>query len=146
MIYKGTILAILVILTNSGYCQLISPRVISYEGQVGLFIVPAQAKTINLTYAAYDECKEHRDSLTKKVDSATVAIALCNSRLRGKDTIISLKIAESHLKDSLNTLQKASIANKDKKIEKVTKGRNTWKVIGLSGWGVIIVAGLVLLL
>lgn len=134
------------ILTNSGYCQLISPRVISYEGQVGLFIVPAQAKTINLIYAAYDECREHRDSLTKKVDSARIAIELCNNRLKGKDTIISRQATGLHLRNSLNTLQKASIADKDKKIEKVTKARNTWKVLGLSGWGAIIVAGLVILL
>lgn len=133
-------------MSNYLYSQVGSVKQIVYEGEKGLFIPPVKAKYINLAHISWVECTEKNDSLEGLVDNALISDSIYNNRLRGKDTIISLKIAESHLKDSLNTLQKTSIADKDKKIEKVTKGRNTWKVLGLSGWGAIIVAGLVLLL
>lgn len=122
------------------------PQRIHYNGQDIIGITPKQMTYILKAHITWGECREQNDSLLSLIDAALIADSLYNSRLRGKDTIISLQAKGLHLRDSLNTLQKASISDKDKKIEKVTKARNTWKVLGLSGWGAIIVAGLVLLL
>jgi len=122
------------------------PQRIHYNGQDIIGITPRQMTYILKAHITWQECREQLDSLKGLVDDALIADSLYNSRLRGKDTIISLQAIGLHLRDSLNTLQKASIADKDKKIQKVTKARNTWKVLGLSGWGAIIVAGLVILL
>lgn len=134
------------ILTNYACCQITSPQVINYQGQVGLFIPPQQAKVINLDYIALHECKEQRDSLMPVLDSAQKLATIYERRLSNKDSIIAIRENAIDQRDNLIGVQAVAIEDKNKKIEKVTKGKNTWKVIGLSGWGAIVVAGLILLL
>lgn len=134
------------ILTSSGYCQPISPQVIDHNGVRGLFITPQQAKVINLDYISLHECREQRDSLRPVIDSAIRLAAIYEHRLSNKDSIIGIRERSINLRDSTIGIQALSIEHKDRQLTKITKARNTWKVLGLSGWGAIIVAGLVILL
>lgn len=101
---------------------------------------------INLDYIALHECKEQRDSLVPVLDSVQKLANIYERRLSNKDSIIAIRENAIDQRDNLIGVQAVAIEDKNKKVEKLTKGRNTWKVLGLSGWGAIIVAGLVILL
>lgn len=131
---------------NCGYSQTTLPQVISWQGQIGLFITPEQAKVINLDRLSLQECREHCDSLKPLLDSIPVLVSIYEHRLNNKDSIIKIRERSIDLRDSAIGVQALSLAQKSQQLDKVTKGRNTWKLLGLSGWGTIIIAGLILLL
>lgn len=122
------------------------PRRIVIDGDSVVAISQQQMTYLLRAHITWVECEEVKDTVLQALDKCQQSFALHDSIVHAKDSIIGLQTQSIAERSSLIATQDAAIREKNQLIEKVTKGRNTWRVLGISGWGAIVITVILVLL